>query len=124
MGGKELKDLFGNSVFDNPKPLKLLKYLLSISSKKEYKILDFFAGSGTTGQAVLELNQEDGGNRTFILCTNNEVGEKKEKEFKKKYGDKEDYPEEWLEWEENYGIAEASYERMRNGEGYQPKGKM
>ncbi|MBR3347792.1 MAG: site-specific DNA-methyltransferase, partial [Mycoplasmataceae bacterium] len=35
-------------------------------------VLDFFAGSGTTGQAVMELNEEDGGNRRFILCTNNE----------------------------------------------------
>ena len=46
-------------------------------------ILDFFAGSGTTGHATLMLNQELGGNRRFILCTNNDVGEKKENEFKK-----------------------------------------
>ena len=39
---------------------------------KDARVLDFFAGSGTTGHAVLELNKEDGGNRTFILCTNNE----------------------------------------------------
>lgn len=108
------------------KPLRLLRNIMKLCGDKNLIILDFFAGSGTTGQAVLELNKEDGGNRTFILCTNNEVGEKKEKEFKKKYGNKEDYPEEWLEWEEKYGIARSiTYERMRKViEGYTtPKGK-
>lgn len=70
---KELKDLFnGDAVFDYPKPVKLIRRLLELYSKKDSKVLDFFAGSGTTGQAVLELNKEDGGNRHFILCTNNE----------------------------------------------------
>ena len=70
---KELTEIFGKKVFDYPKPLELIKYLHTISEKKsETVILDFFAGSGTTGHAVLELNQEDGGNRQFILCTNNE----------------------------------------------------
>lgn len=54
------------------KPIKLLKRLLELSVKKPVVVLDFFAGSGTTGQAVLDLNNEDGGNRKFILCTNNE----------------------------------------------------
>ena len=45
---------------------------LIIEEKKEAIVLDFFAGSGTTGHAVLELNRQDGGNRQFILCTNNE----------------------------------------------------
>ena len=48
------------------------RHLLEVSSRKNFIILDFFAGSGTTAQAVLELNKEDGGNRKFILCTNNE----------------------------------------------------
>ena len=51
----------------------MIKYLISLHINKNAIVLDFFAGSGTTGQAVLELNQEDDGNRTFILCTNNEV---------------------------------------------------
>ena len=76
-GTIQLLDIFNNKkVFDQPKPVNLIKYLLSIKNKKfDYKraiILDFMAGSGTTGHAVLELNKEDGGNRQFILCTNNE----------------------------------------------------
>ena len=69
----ELKLIFGFKIFDYPKPVSLIKHLINISTKdKGAIILDFFAGSGTTGHAVLELNKEDGGNRQFILCTNNE----------------------------------------------------
>lgn len=69
----ELLDIFGDrEIFDTPKPTKLIKELIRIASNKNSIILDFFAGSGTTGQSVLELNKEDGGNRQFILCTNNE----------------------------------------------------
>lgn len=71
-GTKEVMDMFNSKAFDYPKPLNLIKYLLKIHSNNNAIILDFFAGSGTTGQAVLELNREDGGNRHFILCTNNE----------------------------------------------------
>ena len=71
-GTKELKDIIGKNDFDYPKPSSLIKYLVSLFPNKDITVLDFFAGSGTTGQAVLELNQEDGGNRQFILCTNNE----------------------------------------------------
>lgn len=71
---KELKEVFGKAkVFTHPKPTRLIKDILEIScDKKNSIILDFFAGSGTTGQAVMDLNKEDGGNRHFILCTNNE----------------------------------------------------
>lgn len=61
-----------DATFSNPKNLSMIEYLLSIYVGKNPTILDFFAGSGTTAQAVLELNKEDGGNRKFILCTNNE----------------------------------------------------
>lgn len=57
--------------FDNPKQMAFMKRILSIFSSNSI-FLDFFAGSGTTAHAVLELNKEDGGNRKFILCTNNE----------------------------------------------------
>ena len=70
-GSKELKDLFKTEndvkIFQNPKPVELLNFLFKIVVKKNDLILDFFAGSGTTGQAVMELNK-DGGNRKFILC--------------------------------------------------------
>lgn len=72
----ELMGILGNNdlVKDfTPKPLSLIKHLLQIMSKKDSIVLDFFAGSGTTGQAVLELNKKDGGSRQFILCTNNEA---------------------------------------------------
>ena len=62
----------GKKHFDYPKPLNLIKYLLKIPFGKEITILDFFAGSGTTAQAVMELNNEDAGNRKFVLCTNND----------------------------------------------------
>lgn len=70
-GSKELKEIFNETKFDYPKPTKLIKQLIEIVANDSL-ILDFFAGSGTTGHAVLELNKEDGGNRQFILCTNNE----------------------------------------------------
>jgi adenine-specific DNA-methyltransferase len=60
--------------FQFPKPVELILKCLQIGSKTDSIILDFFAGSGTTGQAVLELNKKDNGNRRFILCTNNENG--------------------------------------------------
>lgn len=62
----------GKKIFENPKPVELIKDLIKIGSNKYSLILDYFAGSGTTGQAVLELNKEDGGNRSFILCNNTE----------------------------------------------------
>ncbi len=59
--------------FNYSKPVNLIKYLIQIANKpSDIVVLDFFAGSGTTGHAVLEINNEDGGKRQFILCTNNE----------------------------------------------------
>ena len=72
-GADQIKQIFSDKVFDYPKAVDLCKRLLKMSGKSDGLVLDFFAGSGTTGQAVLELNKEDGGNRTFILCTNNEI---------------------------------------------------
>lgn len=72
--------------FDYPKPVKLIKDIIDIATHEDAIILDFFAGSGTTGQAVLELNNENGGNRQFILCTNNEVGRKIERQFLRDHG--------------------------------------
>lgn len=70
----ELKDIFGGtSPFENPKPTSLIMRLIELGCiSKEATVLDFFAGSGSTGHAVLKLNKEDGGSRRFILGTNNE----------------------------------------------------
>ncbi|MBS9776412.1 MAG: site-specific DNA-methyltransferase [Fusobacterium sp.] len=63
----------GNIDFKNgKKPIRLIKQLIKWTNNKNSIILDFFAGSGTTGHAVMQLNKEDNGNRTYILCTNNE----------------------------------------------------
>jgi adenine specific DNA methylase Mod len=72
-GTKELNSIF-NTIrkFEAPKPVDLIKYILKSYYTNDFIALDFFAGSGTTGQAVLELNKEDGGKRQFILCTINE----------------------------------------------------
>ena len=72
--------------FSNPKSVSLIKYLISlVKSSNPCIILDFFAGSGTTGQAVMELNEEDGGNRRCILVTNNENGIAKNVAYERLY---------------------------------------
>ena len=71
----ELTSIFGQKdLFINAKPTELIKYLIQHVNCEI--VLDFFAGSGTTGHAVMEANKDDGGNRKFILCTNNEVNAK------------------------------------------------
>jgi adenine-specific DNA-methyltransferase len=73
LGANLLTSILGSKKFDYPKSLyALMDSLLVATEKKDAIILDFFAGSGTTGHAVLELNKHDEGNRKFILCTNNE----------------------------------------------------
>lgn len=74
-GSNLLLKMFDKKVFDYPKSLWAVFYYLTtthIIKDKNSIVLDFFAGSGTTGHAVLELNKKDSGNRQFILCTNNE----------------------------------------------------
>ncbi len=71
-GFSTLMDIFGSVPFNYSKPVSLIKYLINMNPNKDAVVCDFYAGSGTTGQAVLELNKEDGGQRRFILCTNNE----------------------------------------------------
>jgi adenine-specific DNA-methyltransferase len=65
---KWIKETFSSLVFENPKPLEMIKQLIQIVTNKSDIILDFFAGSGTTGHSIMQLNSEDGGNRQFILC--------------------------------------------------------
>lgn len=91
---QELKDIFGVAkVFTHPKPTQLIKDIVKMSCSKTATILDFFAGSGTTGHAVMKLNAEDGGTRRFILCTNNENGICRDVTYERirRVIDKEDY---------------------------------
>lgn len=74
-GTNELTQIFGKKdVFENPKPVRLIEFLLERATHKDAVVLDFFAGSGTTGHGVLAMNAIDGGKRKFVLCTNNEDG--------------------------------------------------
>lgn len=75
-GTQDFKDILPENNFDFPKPVELIKDILKLICNKDAIVLDFFAGTGTTGQAVMDLNRDDGGNRRFILCTNNEITEK------------------------------------------------
>jgi adenine-specific DNA-methyltransferase len=70
--------------FNYSKPVELIKYLIRIANKSlDITVLDFMAGSGTTGQAVLEMNKNDNGKRSFILCTNNELNDVSDDSVKK-----------------------------------------
>ena len=72
-GNDEMKSIFDNNVpFSNPKPLRLISMLLKTIKTEQSSILDFFAGSGTTMHATMQVNEEDGGHRQCILVTNNE----------------------------------------------------
>lgn len=71
---KELIKIFGQAPFDTPKPTRLIRRVFDLSTDKNSLILDFFAGSGTTLHATMQLNSEDGGHRQCILATNNENG--------------------------------------------------
>jgi adenine-specific DNA-methyltransferase len=66
--------MLGKNIFDYPKSLYLLIDILKLTTKKDSIVLDFFAGSGTTGHAVLDINKWDNGSRSFIMTTNNENG--------------------------------------------------
>ena len=70
----ELKGTLGDVKFETPKPIQLIKQIAQLTTKDSSTILDFFAGSGTTLHAVMQLNAEDGGRRQCILVTNNENG--------------------------------------------------
>lgn len=95
----ELKEIFGGEVvFDTPKPTKLIQRIMKLlKDEKDYIILDFFAGSSTTADAVMQLNAEDGGNRKFIMVQLPEQTDEKSEAYKAGYAN----------------IAEISKERIR-----------
>ncbi len=75
---KEVNDLFPEgAVFDTPKPTRLIKRILQVATDKDAIVLDFFSGSATTADAVMQMNAEDGGNRRFILVQLPEVCDEK-----------------------------------------------
>jgi adenine-specific DNA-methyltransferase len=75
-GGAEIKAIFGSAVFDNPKPTKLIEKILSLVPKSNALVLDSFAGSGTTANAVLSANAKDNGSRRFILVEGEDYADK------------------------------------------------
>lgn len=86
-GRKDLENIGLSDFFDYPKPIKLIKHFLSIVTNptENHLILDFFAGSGTAAQAVMELNEEDGGNRQFICVQMPEPTAKNSEAYKAGY---------------------------------------
>jgi adenine-specific DNA-methyltransferase len=84
---KELSDLLGKGMFDNPKPVKLIKILVdsfTINGKEDI-VLDFFSGSGTTAHAVMQQNLEDGGNRKWICVQLPELCDEESEAYKAGY---------------------------------------
>lgn len=84
-GQKETAQIIGKKIFSTPKPVRLLKRILEISIKSDDLILDFFAGSGTTAHAVMQLNAEDGGKRKFIMVQLPEITDEKSEAAKAGY---------------------------------------
>lgn len=106
-GSSKLNELFnGSSPFDFPKPATLIEHLLALGSLKESIVLDFFAGSGTTGHAVMAKNAADGGNRRYILVQLPEAlaPENKDQKTAAEFCDKIGKPR---------NIAELTKERLR-----------
>lgn len=115
-GSQLISSMVPKNDFDFPKSLyNVYECLLTVTKNNPNAIiLDFFAGSGTTAHAVSLLNKEDNGNRKFILATNNAIGDKKEKKFKKDVGPIEENKNILEEWEEKYGIASSiTYPRVK-----------
>lgn len=84
-GSREVLELFTKNLFNNPKPLNLIKHLLTFDTKNNDIILDFFSGSATTAHAVMQLNAEDGGNRKFICVQLPELCDEKSEAYKAGY---------------------------------------
>ena len=84
-GTKDFTDLFGNKSFSYPKPVNLIKFLLTIINDEKSIILDFFSGSGTTAQAIFQLNASDSGNRRFILSQIPEITESDSEAYRNGY---------------------------------------
>lgn len=83
----EAKRIMGSAtLFSNPKPMELLKFMVSLVNDKKATVMDFFSGSATTAHAVMQLNAEDGGSRKFIMVQLPEKCDEKSEAFKAGYG--------------------------------------
>lgn len=82
---REIKEIFDGVLFDMPKPTGLIKFCLELAANKDSVILDFFSGSATTADAVMQLNAEDGGNRKFIMIQLPEDTNEKSEAYKAGY---------------------------------------
>lgn len=82
---REIKELFDDLLFETPKPVGLLKFCITLAANKNSIILDFFSGSATTADAVMQLNAEDGGKRKFIMVQLPEVCDEKSEAYKAEY---------------------------------------
>ena len=109
----ELRKVFGEDMFEYPKPVDLISYLISFKNTTESVILDFFAGSGTTGHAVLNLN-EDKGRRKYIIC---QLNENLDEALKTATGNSRNIIENQIALCEKYGrpheLSEITAERLR-----------
>ena len=116
-GTQWINSMIENCDFDFPKSIwNVYDCLYAVTSKRDDAIiLDYFAGSGTTGHAVQLLNNSLGGNRSYILVTNNEVGQDKERKFVREVGNPEDYPDAWANYIESNGICSSiTYKRLQS----------
>lgn len=85
LGSYDLKRLFDEKVFNNPKPVELLTYILSFVLEKDDILIDFFGGSGSTAEAIVKLNKKDSGKRKYILVQLPELCDEKSEAFKAGY---------------------------------------
>ena len=84
-GSSDFRKIMNNNIFDFPKPVSLLNFIQKVSTDKDSIILDFFSGSATTAHSVIQLNNEDGGKRKFILVQIPEVTDEKSEAFNEGY---------------------------------------
>lgn len=122
-GVSTLKQMGLDKYFKYPKPVSLIKEVVkgaSFYGGRAYTVLDFFAGSGTTGQAVLDLCEEDDIERNFILCTDNSVSEEDERKLIENGIDRHSET-----WRENGICRKVTYPRISKIiNGYEAKGKI
>ncbi len=118
---RELRAIFGDAVFNNPKPLRYVTRVLRLGTNKNDIVLDFFSGSATTAHATMNLNAEDGGNRKFIMVQLPEATEEKSDAFKAGYKTISDIGKERIRRAGEKIKAEIEEANAKLDEGEEPK---